>query len=200
MPTSLLPLSAVFVLCLAVVLWAAGSLAPHVMIAASAVFAGAAILAAWRANAAGSGAQNSRLGAIRETSRVTAMSYLWGGLAMLLIYRLTALHWQHGWQYGLAMLLIAAGLGVYIQMLASEQSAAASDRALDRAVYLAVLQGAAAVAALLWLTLSGKIWSPKGDWAANIVFISGGFAIAGISAIVVIRDAALKRAAAGAQR
>lgn len=185
-------LMASFVVSLSVIYWAA--MQPHAltMTAAAFAFATVAVAIAWQINArvlsepgvSKTAKRKLAARALRTTSLITALAYAWGGAAMLLVYRLTSVHWQHGWQYGSGMLLIAIGLYGYIALLNDEQSALNSDAAILRAVYLAVLQSVAITCALVWLVSSGKLSSGKGDWAANIIFLAGGFAIAAISAIV----------------
>jgi hypothetical protein len=131
--------------------------------------------------------------AIRQTSIVTAALYAWGGAAMTLVYRFSGLHWQHGWQYGLAMLLIATGLAGYVHLLGDVRSSLNSDRAIDRVAKLAALQGIAVTFALAWLAGSGKLATTKGDWAANIIFVTGGLAIAMVSAVVTRTHHSLTR-------
>ena len=133
---------------------------------------------------------------IRATSFVTASVYAWGGLAMLLIYLITPLHWRHGWQYGSIMLVIAAGLILYIRALSSPSSRFARPASVTRIVQLAILHGITAAIALAWLILSGKLATYKGDWAANAIFLAGGLAIIGISIITVVTHRALTRAPA----
>lgn len=186
---------------IAVMLWAAANTDIRIMAAAAAAFILAAIARAARLNASlrrvaatsNPSERRSAAEAIRKTSYITALVYAWGGAAMLLVYRFSGLYWQHGWQYGLAMIVIAAGLAGYIAMLGNERSPLNSDAALDRAVQLAVLQGVAAAAAMVWLTTSGKLTTGKADWAANIVFMSGGLAISVISAIVARTHSKLTR-------
>jgi len=120
--------------------------------------------------------------AVRDTADLTALLYAWGGAAMLLIYKFTGLHWRHGWQYGLGMLIIAAGIAAYIRTIAKRDEERAL-RSVDFASKIGALHGIAASIALLWLVSSGKLATPKDDWAANIVFVVGGLGIAGLSAI-----------------
>lgn len=183
-------LMAAFVLSLSAVYWSA--LQPNVLVMSASAFAFAfvAIAIAWKINAgvlaqpASAADRGLAARALRTTSHITALVYAWGGAAMLIVYRLTNVHWQHGWQYGTAMLLIAIGLYGYLSLLNDEQSALSSDIAIQRAVYLAILQSLAITGALIWLLSSGKLTSGKGDWAANIIFLAGGFGIAAVSAIV----------------
>ncbi|MEQ1716941.1 MAG: hypothetical protein ABL907_13295 [Hyphomicrobium sp.] len=137
--------------------------------------------------------------AVRRTSHITALFYAWGGTAMFLIYHVSGLRWQHGWEYGLGMLIIGAGLAVYVAMLRNTASPLNSARSIDGVVKLAGLHGLAAFAAMTWLAASGKLATPKTDWAANIVFMTGGLAIVVLSTIVMRTHYVLTRPSDGAR-
>ena len=197
-PANLLAIAAS--LTLAGIMWCAAHGNILAINAIALVFALAAIWTAWRVNA-------PRFSQVRQTaadwpaaatqlkatSLVTASVYAWGGLAMLLVYELTQLHWRHGWQYGSIMLLIAGGLLAYVRALQNPASRLASPSAVERIVQLAAAHGIAAAAALGWLVLSGKLITYKGDWAANAIFLAGGLAIVFISAIAVLTHRRLTR-------
>ena len=197
-PANLLAIAAS--LTLAGIMWCAAHGNILAINAIALVFALAAIWTAWQVNA-------PRFSQVRQTaadwpaattqlkatSLVTASVYAWGGLAMLLVYELTQLHWRHGWQYGSMMLLIAGGLLAYVRALKNPSSRLASSSAIERVVQLAAVHGIAAAAALGWLVLSGKLITYKGDWAANAIFLAGGLAIIFISAIAVLTHRRLTR-------
>ncbi len=116
-----------------------------------------------------------------RNAQLLALGYAWGGLSLLAIYLLTTLRWQHGWQYGSGMLLIAA-----LIHLAAPGFGARWSASFSRALTIVTLaHGWAATVGLAWLVGSGKIWSLKGDWAANIVFASGALIIVGVSAMAL---------------
>ena len=115
-----------------------------------------------------------------------ASTYGWGGLAMLAIYLGTTLKWQHGWQYGSGMLLIAAALIFYAANVQKPNSPFASARMLKIAKALTVAQAGAAFTALSWLIASGKLATAKNDWAANHIFMAGGLAIVFISLLAIM--------------
>jgi hypothetical protein len=110
-------------------------------------------------------------------ARLIGVTWTWSGATMLAAYYLTDLSWQHAWQYGLAMLLIAALLFHYAGLRTNEASPFAREPLVMSARWLTGLQGVAAVAGVIILTLSGKLQAGKQDWAANIIFIAGGLAI-----------------------
>lgn len=107
--------------------------------------------------------------------------FSWGGVAMLAIYTLSGIWWWHSWQYGLGMLFIGMGLWVFAALLDREGSTFRSQRVLNLTAWMAFAQGLAAVAGLVFLGLSGKIEAGRADWAANIIFLTGGSGIAVLS-------------------
>ena len=126
-------------------------------------------------------------------SDLLALVYAWGGLAMAVTYQVSGLKWQHGWQYGLGMLLIGTGIALYARRLRKIPVGPSKDAARSRAVRLVMVQGVAALLGLLWLVFSGKLATPKDDWAANIIFLAGGAAVAGISALIAQLHFALEQ-------
>ena len=126
----------------------------------------------------------SPIDALEATTRFTALVYAWAAAAMLAIYLGTNVRWQHGWQYGAIFALIAVGHAYYIKMLVARHPSVATPSAVSRTAQLALLQGTAAVLALTWMISIGKLATPKGDWAANTIFVAGGVAIAVISAVI----------------
>lgn len=129
--------------------------------------------------------------ALWQTTRLTMLAYLWCGLAFYAVYLGTKLHWQHGWEYGSAMLLIAIGHAVYLWRLSDPANPVSSPSAIERAVRLASYQGFAVAFGLIWLIQSGKLSSLKGDWAANQLFLAGGFAVMCLSVIIIKTNSAL---------
>lgn len=197
-PANLLAIAAF--LTLAGIMWCAAHGNVFAINAIALVFALAAIWTAWRVNAPrfshvkqSAADWPAAATQLKATSLVTASVYAWGGLAMLLVYELTQLHWRHGWQYGSLMLLIAGGLLAYVRALKNPSSRLASPSAVERIVQLAAVHGIAAAVALGWLVLSGKLMTYKGDWAANAIFLAGGLAIVFISAIAVATHRRLTR-------
>ncbi|MGL4395864.1 MAG: hypothetical protein ACRCS9_04935 [Hyphomicrobium sp.] len=129
--------------------------------------------------------------ALRRTTRITMLVYTWGAAAMYVLYSVAGLRWQHGWQYGTGMALIAFGMLVYVRQLGNRDAWIASAAGIDAAVKLAAVQAIAAGGAIMWLVASGKVRTLRNDWAANIIFVTGGIAVICLSAIVVRSHVAL---------
>jgi hypothetical protein len=118
-----------------------------------------------------------------QNAQLMVLAYMWGALAMIAVYRLTGLRWQHGMQYGVGMALIATFYLMYAWLIAIPDSSLRTRRALQGATFLVLAHGAAALGGIMFLVLSGKILSTKADWAANQIFTAGGLAIATLSFI-----------------
>ena len=125
------------------------------------------------------------IAAIRN-AQLLALTYAWGSLALLAIYRLTPLRWQHGLQYGAAMALIAWLVLLYVHLLSRPGNRLRSPRALARATWLSLGHGAAALGGLAFMVLSGKLASIKDDWGANQIFLAGGLAVVCLSIVSAI--------------
>ncbi|MCB1503478.1 MAG: hypothetical protein KDJ47_00740 [Hyphomicrobiaceae bacterium] len=117
----------------------------------------------------------------RANAQLLGYTYGWGGLAMLAVYLLSGLSWRHGWQYGSGMLLIALGLIAYARHLNEQTDPKAASGTMDIMAIAALLQAIAASVALAIVFFSGKLRTPKDDWAANHIFVAGGLAIVVIS-------------------
>lgn len=129
--------------------------------------------------------------ALWQTTLLIMLAYLWCALAFYAVYLGTTLHWQHGWEYGSAMLLIAVMHAIYLWRLADPNASVSSPRAIDRAVRLAACQAVAIAFGLIWLIQSGKLTSVRGDWPANQLFLAGGFSVMFLSVIIIKTHAAL---------
>jgi hypothetical protein len=123
----------------------------------------------------GAAARQDGLVAIREALRcnvwLAALVYAWGASALFAIYSLSDLVWRHGFQYGLGAAVFAGGLAIYGMRLGRTSAARVPP------LMLTLVHGAAAAGGLIYLIGTGKLDTPKGDWAANEVFLWGGFAI-----------------------
>ena len=132
-------------------------------------------------------------GAVREDvslsfATLIAAAWAWAGLAMLACYHLTDLSWQHAWQYGAAMVLIATGILAYARARRQPGSRLAAPDAAAVMQGVTASQAVAALVAVAILLLSGKVEAHGRDWAANVVFIAGGLAIFALSAMAVIAE------------
>ena len=123
----------------------------------------------------------ARTAAAAASANAMAFVYAAGALVLLVGYELTPLTWQHGWQYGVGMGLIAIALLAYARSVTSTGSPFRSQRSLDLALAGTVLQAVAAAVGLVWLVTSGKLTAGKSDWLANAVFVLGGLALIAIS-------------------
>lgn len=131
--------------------------------------------------------------AARRNARLQALTYGWGGASILAGYYLTPLFWHHAWQYGGAMVLIAGGLYLYSVALGNPANPLRGRRWLATAERLALLQGIAAITGAVYVVVSGKLLLGKADWVGNIVFVSGGLAIAVLSMLAAITQRRLAR-------
>lgn len=116
-----------------------------------------------------------------RNAQLLALGYVWGGISLLAVYLLSGIKWQHGWQYGSGMVLIGALLLLAARALPKHWGPVLARRLAG----LTLIHGWAATGGLAWLVGSGKIWSIKGDWAANVVFAAGAVALVGVSAMAL---------------
>lgn len=183
MPFRSIPQVAVVITALAAVAFAAAAYGPWPRAVAS-----AAILAAVAITGTGLVVLRHGGGVVhlsRATAELMALTWGWGGVSLLLAYGPAGLKWQHGWQYGSAMLLIAIAIGWHARRIV-HGSPAASPFALEWGRKLAFAQGLACGIGMAWLIGSGKLDTMKGDWAANDVFLAGGFTLLMVSAMAVV--------------
>lgn len=124
------------------------------------------------------------IAALRGNVRLTALGCLWGALAMQGLYttRVTSLKWQHGWQYALAMLLLALGATIYAARLGSGNPDT-RQKLLRLAAPLAIAQGLGGAVGIVALVFSGKLTAGRADWAANLVFFFGAMLMMVLAAI-----------------
>jgi hypothetical protein len=141
----------------------------------------------------GSGTGASRAEAARRNVRLLAFAYAWGALALLAAYGLSGIRWQHGWQYGAGMALVAAALMTVAHRLGGPSRLFSSPATLRLLSTLNASHGIAAAGALAWLIGSGKLASTKGDWVANLVFLAGGALIVVLAAVAWRTDRTLGR-------
>lgn len=148
-------------------------------IAAGVMFALESAYAAWRLAAtpvpAAATDRGNRVAA--RFADLLALNWAWAGAAMLACYYLTGLFWQHAWQYGLAMVLIAAAIYAYGRQREGGSPTWSAPAYVTAARYITALQALAALVGVVILMFSGKLEIAGRDWAANVVFVSGGLAI-----------------------
>lgn len=135
--------------------------------------------------------------ALLQSSTLTAICYAWGAVAMQGVYStpITGLRWQHGWQYALAMALLAAASMVFARSLSTPLRSArpsGAERQLRWATPLAAAQAGVAGVGLAALVLSGKIFSSRADWAANRVFAALAIAILALSVASMVAQHRLR--------
>jgi hypothetical protein len=189
-------LAAVGVLSAGAIMLAAREGLPGLATAAAAAFAVAAVAAAAltlrpspeRGEVPGpTGPLPPAAGGRRPSALLLALAYAWGAVAMQGAYLtpLTGLKWQHGWQYALAMALLAAASLAFAHSPGPDGRASGETRSSTRlglAAMLAAAQALVAAGGLAALALSGKLWSTRADWAANRVFAA--LAVAVLAATV----------------
>lgn len=122
----------------------------------------------------GAMARQDGMATVKEALRcnvwLAALVYAWGASALFAIYSLSDLVWRHGYQYGLGASIFASCLGLYGMRLGRTGTGVPP-------LVLTLVHGAAAAGGLIYLIGSGKLATPKGDWAANEIFLWGGLAI-----------------------
>ena len=184
----------VLVLCVSVLgqTVAASEGSGELAIFATAAFAGAMLRLGWQVNApwwhsveTGLDIGPSRLAAeptlaARNLSLI-ALCYAWGAASLLDVYLISPVRWQHGWQYGTGMAAIAVMLFWGSRRLQDTWSLT-HQRAL---IWASLIQGWAATGGMAWMIGTWKIYSPKGDWPANIVFMGGGLTVVGLTILAL---------------
>ena len=174
---------------------AAASDARAAAFGAAAILASVMIIAGWQVSRIAAGAVPSDGPSATATelarwhARLLALTYAWGGLAILAGYYLTPLFWHHAWQYGGAMVIVGAGLVTY----SVSEAGAFARRRLEAAQWLAGAQAIMATGGVMFLIASGKLAVGKSDWMANIVFVAGGLAIVALSVMVITGQRRLRR-------
>ena len=124
---------------------------------------------------------------LQTTTRLTSLTLLWAGIALLVAYPIVGLKWQHGWQYGAGALLLAAGFAVYAKRLFTAGDATTLPSAIAFSRKLSIGFAAAIAASAGWLIASGKLETVKNDWLANDVFLATGASILALTLLCVFR-------------
>lgn len=131
--------------------------------------------------------------AAQRNAKLMALVWAWGAAAMAGVYTLGGLRWQHDWQYGSGMALIALFTWVFGTLIARTGQPATQQMLLWRGLQLTVFQGVGAAGGVIYLLATGKLMSFRSDWAASQIFLAGGIAIALLSAMAVITQRKLSR-------
>lgn len=138
----------------------------------------------------GPAVQPDGLTSVREALRcnvwLAALVYAWGASALFAIYSLSDLTWRHAFQYGSGAALFAAGLGLYGLWLGRGGNHHIPPLALT------TLHGLAAAGGLAYLIGTDKLVTARGDWAANEVFLWGGFAIVALCIFSAVTQTRVK--------
>lgn len=139
----------------------------------------------------GAAARQDSLAAIHEALRcnvwLAALVYAWGASALFAVYSLSDLVWRHGFQYATGAAIFAACLGIYGYRLGR------APRTTAPPLILTIIHGAAAAGGLVYLIGTDKLGTLRGDWAANEVFLWGGFAIVGLCLMSAVTQTRVTR-------
>lgn len=132
--------------------------------------------------------------AAQRNAKLMALAWAWGAAAMAGVYTLGGLRWQHAWQYGAGMALIAIFSWFFGVAIARAERPATRHMLLLRGLQLTIVQGVAAAGGVVYLLVEGKLTTFRSDWAANQIFLAGGVAIVALSAMAVITQRRLSQA------
>ncbi len=116
---------------------AAGAIRKAESALAAAVFAIVLVVAAvrtnsplWRRSSEAAVADVTPRHALRQTAQLIMLAYLWCALAFYAIYIGTHVRWQHGWEYGSALMLIALAHVFYLWRIADPNDSFATPSAI----------------------------------------------------------------------
>lgn len=129
--------------------------------------------------------------ALRTNAFLIMLAFLWCGLAFFAVYLGTTVTWQHGWEYGSACILFGGAYAYFVNRLSNPDDALAQPFMIDRLVKLAGVLAILIGIGLAWLIGAGKLVTHKGDWAANHLFLAGGFSIMSICVMLIRTNIAL---------
>jgi hypothetical protein len=136
-----------------------------------------------------SGASRSRVASV--TSRHMGIIWLWGALALLLVY-MFALSWREWWHFCAAFATAGLLCLGFSAALARDADAGRDDETmLSLGRYLAIGQLVGMVATVVGLAIDPDkefVFIKEGDWAGNSIFLSGALALAAVSAYALITD------------
>jgi hypothetical protein len=126
-------------------------------------------------------------------AKLMALTWAWGAAAMAGVYTLGGLRWQHAWQYGSGMALIAVFTWFFGAAIARAERPAMRQMLLLRGLQLTIVQAVAAAGGVAYLLATGKLMSFRPDWAANQIFVAGGVAIVALSAMAIVTQRRLSK-------
>lgn len=124
---------------------------------------------------------------LQHTTRLTAMTLLWAGIALLTAYPIVGLKWQHGWQYGAGALIMSAGFFMFTKRLYTANDPATAPAAIEFARNLSIGFAASIAGIAVWLLVTGKLSTVKNDWLANDVFLATGASIFALAVLCAMR-------------
>lgn len=140
----------------------------------------------WRTPGAPHGDAESAAVALRQNTRLGALVFVWGAIAMQCVYAtpLTGLRWQHAWQYALLMVLVAMASFRIADTLGAPPSEQRT-RWIRLAVPASIAMALLAASGLVYLVASGKLLVRRADWAANVIFLFGSFMVMVLGAVTL---------------
>ena len=123
-----------------------------------------------------------------ENSRLTAIAYAWCGTALQAVYitPVTGIRWQHSWQYGLALALMAVFSFAYAARVSRRRASPHRSSALGAAPLLAFVQTLLAAGTAAFMIGSGKLLTRRMVWAANQVFLFGSLAVLVVTLMALV--------------
>lgn len=123
-----------------------------------------------------------------ENSRLVAIAYAWCGTALQAVYvtPVTGIRWQHSWQYGLGLALMAVISFGYAALVSRARVAPRRSGALAAAPLLAFVQTLLAAGTAAFMIGSGKLLTRRMDWAANHVFLFGSLAVLAVTLVALV--------------
>lgn len=175
--------------CMIVISAAVGQ--PIVLMAMTGLVSLAIALLAVRENASLSadGASRSAVGA--STARNMGLVWLWGALALLVIY-LFVLQWHQWWQLFIGLAFVGVLSLFFAATLRRDGDAQRDDETMLRlGRYLVIAQLIGTLVTIAGLMLDPDkhfMTTQRPDWAANNIFLFGALALAAISAHALLAD------------
>lgn len=168
--------------------WPAGSLAAAVGAALALAYAG------WWINRP----PRDPLATPRRNARLQALIFGWGGATLLAAYPLAGLKWQHGWQYGAGLALLAVltfAIAVRLGRHAERHGAPWRPGLMSG---VTIVQGLACAGGLVWMAAIGKLADTKESFVAHHVLGAGGLAVLALAGFAIAGERRAQANAGGA--